>query len=383
MSAEIIETYLIKEKDRIWQSLLNAIKIDKDVKSQFISNVQELIKTKNLPLPVSTDKPFYPMPVRIVTHCFQCKILVKNKPGFRFPLEEMNFPNLLVFYLKEESKNVIMFLKDKSPSALFTRYGYITLTGGSNIEEIYECFLLYIAKIMQILTHLFPTDEFDVGTFKLSSKAATTNLLTKNICVPKLIDDLRAHGFTVKKNEKKIGFPFIKRFFPFGSNISFCIAATGGINILGFKYNYEAKIAYYLLSAFLIKHTTLQKDVLDDDNYRKKALELLEEKKLKSKRLNQNKKKRKIEKWINLDMSISSLTESLEAKASSVSLKRKKLQEEQQQQQLLQEELEEEEEEDENIVVEDPYLLDYSCFPPIIEDDEENDPYYNQSSYPL
>jgi hypothetical protein len=80
---------------------------------------------------------------------------------------------------------------------------------------------------------------------------ATTKLVFNKIYTAGFVDLLRHHRIKVRYNQDVINFSFVKQSLPFRPSITFCVSTKGGINILGFKHDYEAKYAARLMAYFL------------------------------------------------------------------------------------------------------------------------------------
>jgi hypothetical protein len=218
-------------------------------KQQFIRDFTD--HTGRLGIRLGGLENVYPLPFQIVDHLAQCQIRLQDDERFIFPLERMHCPKLHMFFIKKKAPNLVMFLPNHHPSALFTKRGFVTLAGGKNESEITECFLNCCGKLLFVLKKLYPNKKFILDGFRLCNKVATTTLVLHKIFTAGFIDLLRKHRIKVRYNQDIINFSFVKQSIPFRPSITFCVSAKGGINILGFIHDYEAQYAALLLSYFL------------------------------------------------------------------------------------------------------------------------------------
>jgi hypothetical protein len=250
------------------QKVLNEVRIGFSAQSneehEFESEMVDFIKERKL-LPIMKDLStfmrqglkFYNSPWKLSNSLFKCQIYCKNwdEDVFHFPLELMHKPDMLMYYDIRNAPNLVVFISDISSAAIFTKTGFLSLAGGKMDSEIFRSITICCCKIFYLLSHFYPDLEFGIRDFKSCNKVATTTLLLHKICIPRLIDDIRSYGFMAQQNQDEINFLYLKKFIPFRPSITFCISATGGINIIGFTHNFEVKWASLILSWFLKKHS--------------------------------------------------------------------------------------------------------------------------------
>lgn len=192
-----------------------------------------------------------PMQFRVVDHLCQCRIIPEGEgedSRFFFPLEIFDQPHMNMFFVKKKAPNAFIFLDHRSPTAIFTKRGFLTLAGGSNDREIVTSMLLCCFKILHILRCFYPTMKFFPSLFRIHNKVAVAHILMHRINLPALVDHFRSRGLmTIQYQEELINFCFIKRLLPSRPSITFCVSASGGVNILGFRYDNESRKAVQLL----------------------------------------------------------------------------------------------------------------------------------------
>jgi hypothetical protein len=265
-------------------------------KEEFLSQFQQFLEERGLRKIIpSLQTDVYNCPWKLANHLSQCQIYCHSLPSFIFPLELMNHPSLLMYYEIKNAPNLIVFIDDESPAAIFTKTGFLTLAGGTTRSTLFHAISICCFKILLLLRHLYPTLTFGVSGFEICNQVATTTILLHRICLPRLIDDLRQFGFSAQYLPDEINFVYCRQFLPFRPSITFCIPATGGINIIGFTKKFEAQYAILLLGWFLKKHCIPIGPIND------KTLSLAraekEKQNLKRSLSKKLKKQKKLEKW--------------------------------------------------------------------------------------
>jgi hypothetical protein len=255
-------------------------KVIKEVREGFFSQKNEQIEFENMMvgfikqrklIPVMTELSnfvkqglkFYNSPWKLSNSLFKCQIYCKNwdEDVFHFPLELMHKPDMLMYYDIQNAPNLVVFISDVSSAAIFTKTGFLSLAGGKMDSGIFRSLTICCCKIFYVLSHFYPDLEFGIRDFVSCNKVATTTLLLHKICIPRLIDDIRSYGFMAQQNQDDINFLYLKQFIPFRPSITFCISATGGINIIGFTHNFEVKWASLILSWFLKRHSIVTEPI--------------------------------------------------------------------------------------------------------------------------
>lgn len=269
----------------------------------FIRDFKLMLAKRGIDLSGINPLDVYHVPFCKVDHLSQFEILVDGQGDFEFPLERLNCPALDMYFYKKRAPNIVIFIPGRQPSALFTKKGFITLTGGETMEEIISCFSICFFKVLFLLKKLYPTKHITFSRFKLYNAVATTGLVKQKIKVAHLVDLARSYGFKVKYEPDVINFCYIKPLYPFRQQITFCVSPKGGINILGFSWDYEAQYAMFVLSFFLQKcvHRLGPITKRDVDT---KAIEL-QEKKIAGQVKKRRAKIKKYMKWIELTKSTS------------------------------------------------------------------------------
>lgn len=285
------------------EQILATFQNQEQERDTFIRDFNELIKERGIGLENTKPGQIYHLPFCKVDHLSQFKVLVNGQDDFEFPLEKLHCPALDMYFYKRRAPNIVIFIPGRQPSALFTKRGYITLAGGESIEEIIICFCICCFKILFLLNKMYPGKQISVSRFRLCNTVATTALVKQKIRVPALVDTARSFGFKVTYNPDVIGFCYIKPLLPFRRKITFCVSPKGGINILGFRYDYEAQYAMYILSFFLSTCVHRLGPVSKKD-IDLKAIQLLE-KKIAGQVKKRRAKIKKYTKWIELTKSTS------------------------------------------------------------------------------
>ncbi len=229
---------------------------DKYEKEQFFMSFKQHMKDHHIDIreAISRFKDVFNSPFNVVDHLTQCVVSHATDSSFLFPLQRMHCPELSMYYVKNRAPNLAIFLPGKRPSALFTKRGFLTLAGGCNKTEIVECFLICCFKLVFILGKIFPSSNFNFSEFRLFNIVASTTIVLHKIYLPGMIDDLRAHGFQAQFSQESINFCFVQELLPFETSITFCVCATGSINLLGTRYKYQAQCAAIIFAWFLKRH---------------------------------------------------------------------------------------------------------------------------------
>jgi hypothetical protein len=251
-----------------------------------------------------------PVPFRVVDHLFQCHIQPEGQSRFEYPLKIFNQPKMNVYFIKSVP-NAFIFLNNHSPTALFTKRGYLMLVGGHTTNEVISSMALCCVKIMHILKTYYPTKKFTMSNFSIKNKVAVTRFPLYLINRHLMVDSFRNNGIKKTKfSERSINFVFVHELVPFKPSITFCVSASGKINILGFHYNYEADFAMKLFIFLLNKSGALVRckeptvENLEED-------ELLQEKKTKAALTKKAKKKEATKlKWDRLSSELPSSSSS-------------------------------------------------------------------------
>jgi hypothetical protein len=295
---EQLTAYVEKE---VSNKLPECFNTDEEEKQGFIWNFSTLIRS--LQIPVSELKTVYPLPFKIVAHLVQCRIMDADDPSFKFSLAKLNSPDLYIFFNASKAPNLVMFIPNRHPSALFTKRGFLALAGGKNEKEIKECFIICCTKLLFVLSKIYPERRFQISGFRLFNKVATTKVILHKIYLPGLIDMLRKYKVKVRHEQSSINFCFIKRCIPFQKSITFCVSAQGGVNIMGFRRNYEAAYAICLLSYFLRPNIILSvpdhiSTAAQYDKYYKEASRQVDIKRKKTRVKKQKEKMKTLQEWI-------------------------------------------------------------------------------------
>jgi hypothetical protein len=175
-----------------------------------------------------------------------------------FPLERMHAPECGLHFT---SPALVVKLTSTTgggetpPNATFSKRGYITLVGaGSNVQfKEYLFQACYI--ILTTLHHLLPARRFTVGDLRISNKVVSVKTKGR-FFLARLHDDLREHHFRAHMRPG-ICFLFVKKVFPSENVVTFSICASGVINIMGFKHDYQALRALQLLSPIFKRNLVL------------------------------------------------------------------------------------------------------------------------------
>lgn len=233
--------------------------------------------------------------LQVVDHLCKCRILPVGCDTFEYNMRMLHQPDLNMFFVRSQAPNAFIFIDDESPTALFTKHGHLTLAGGHDESTIGNCMLHFCLRVIHVLRIFYPDKCFLPQAFTIHNKVATNRIRLNKICISSMIDGLRRRNFTsVQHSPEKINFTFVKELLPFRRSITFCISASGGVNILGFKYNYEARCAALLLSFILLESNSLFEylpqtpENLEKENLiytQKKQNELIKKKQKKIKRL--------------------------------------------------------------------------------------------------
>lgn len=265
---------------------------------QFIKERKILCIFKDLHRSFKQGLKFYNTPWKLSNSLSQCRIYCKNWDEdipFHFPLELMHNPDMLMYYDLTNAPNLVLFISEESPAAIFTKTGFLSLAGGLTMNMICHCMSICCCKILFVLSQFYPDLQFGIRGFSMFNTVATTTLLLHKICIPRLIDDVRSFGFMAQQNSDEINFLYLKQFVPFRPSITFCVPATGGINIIGFTNKFEVRWASLILSWFLRKHCVLTEPINMKSLKKARAEKVItDQKRATSKR---NKKIKKLVKW--------------------------------------------------------------------------------------
>lgn len=180
----------------------------------------------------------------------QCSITAKDGPtdlDLRYLCSIKNE----MFYVPEKLPSLLIHMGELAPTALFTRTGFLTMTGGASLEEIQFCMTYCCHKILFILNKVYPYKEFKLGGFSIHNKVCKTRLEGYKINLQVFVDEARRKGYVVKYDADQINMVYITPGPPFSLSISASIAAKGGVLIMGFTKTYEARAVANLLSSIL------------------------------------------------------------------------------------------------------------------------------------
>jgi hypothetical protein len=246
--------------------------IDELERQTFIRQFSNHVKN-TLKIDLTTAPSVFNIPFITANHLTKCQLVEKrggvgynnnnNNDGgenrIQFPLHRMHCPELHMFYKKERAPNLAVFLPGKRPSALFTKHGYLTLAGGRTEQEIAECVLLCIIRLIIVLYKIYPQKRFTVDSFRLCNLVASTTIVHHKIYLAGFIDYIRSYKIGASFNQESINFCFVKYLLPFRPSITFCVSATGAVNLMGCKNKYEAKYVIALFSYFIKGFLVLDK----------------------------------------------------------------------------------------------------------------------------
>jgi hypothetical protein len=234
--------------DKSYETLANA-RLRPELKSVPLSDFVDLKTSKvvNFHLdcrvfPVSTDT--------IIADGGEGEIL--------FPLARMHAPERGLHY---ESPSLLVKLANTTggsetpPNAKFSKRGYITLVGRGSSVQFKEYLFQACYIVLTALHHLLPARRFNVGDFRISNKVVSMKAIGR-FFLARLHDDLREHHFRAHMSPG-ICFLFVKKIFPSENVVTFSICASGVINIMGFKHNYQALKALQLLSPILKRNLVI------------------------------------------------------------------------------------------------------------------------------
>lgn len=168
-------------------------------------------------------------------------------PRMIFPLEAMQSELAGLLYVAPSLK---IQLGKGAPNATFSKRGYVTLVGGGCSDSFREHLVQACYMVLSALRCICPSQEFTVDEFRINHKVASVKAKGR-FFLARLHDELRAHNFQTKIG-KGIGFLYVKKVFGEADNrVTFCICASGKMNIVSFRYDYQAIGALRLISPFL------------------------------------------------------------------------------------------------------------------------------------
>lgn len=204
---------------------------------------------KEVPLrEILTDSPTI---VNFHFHCRILRVLSQQEPqgiGVTYPLESMQSEQSGLIF-DAPALRVRLQGTGKVPSARFSKRGYLTLVGGGTSTEFKAYVLQACCIIINTLKSHYPDVGFTVGEFRINNKVASARA-KGFFFLARLHDDLRAHNFRAHM-PRGIGFLYVKKVFPREGIVTFSICASGKINIVGFRYDYQVIKALRLLAPFL------------------------------------------------------------------------------------------------------------------------------------
>lgn len=188
--------------------------------------------------------------LRTVNIMSQCRIITLNGNN------EYRLPSLCskeneIYYTPEKLPSVLVYLGFYTPTALFTKNGIITMTGGSSLEEIQVCMTYCCQKLLFILQHVYPKRKFALVGFRICNKVCKARLMGYKINIPHFVDRARDAGYVVSYNPDQIHMAYMWLGEEFPRSLLVSVAAKGGIVILGFTHTSHARTVAKILSRIL------------------------------------------------------------------------------------------------------------------------------------
>ncbi len=279
---------------------------------EFREEVRQFVKNLGFDPNDNTAPEVLTQDLVICNHMSGCRIVNVNDPDYLFPLQCFHFPENGWFYINHSTPSLtILTISKQNPTALFSKRGYITLSGGSSYEQVEKSLMLCCYIILDAMKILAPKEVFTIKEFKLSNKVAATTLVLQKISLLRFLDSLRHYPSIIKFetvaktstslhfdssfDEESINMAYIKPLPTLKPRLNVNIAPTGGLVFSGFVYDYELEGAAFVM-AYLLKRFRVHPDSLSPEL----IVEFMQQKreaKQKNKEIKKRERQTKMNRW--------------------------------------------------------------------------------------
>lgn len=193
---------------------------------------------------------FSDSPFSLINIMSQCAIVSVDGPT-DYDLQYLCSVENEMFYVPELLPSLLIHMGDLAPTALFTRNGFLTMTGGASLQEIQCCMTYCCHKILFILNKVYPYRTFKIDCFGIFNKVCTARLIGYKINLQMFVDKARELGYILQYDPDQINMVYLIPGPPFTKSTKASVAAKGGVVIMGFTKSYEARAFASLISDLL------------------------------------------------------------------------------------------------------------------------------------
>lgn len=229
---------------------------------------------------------FNESPFKLVNVMSQCRIYRADGKQINTDLSSMHNPSSFMFYKQPcLMPSLQMCIPSLSPTVLFSRKGFVTMTGGSSLAEIQYCMSLYCYRILHFLFYLYPGIIFLIDNYKVYNKVYASRIQYK-IDMISFVDFAIKHNIRVQYVVDSINIAYVYPVYP---NVCVSIGSMGGITIImGSHCPLEVQHVIKILS-YLLKDCTRPISATEIESIRTHQIN--------TSRTKMNRKARKLSKW--------------------------------------------------------------------------------------
>ena len=241
---------------------------------QFANDVNErVLRVRPMLIDPMACKRVFVEPYTLRNRMTRCAFRIRGLETF--PLAFIRSTHPLIF--SERIPSLTMFRESSACTAIFTRSGEMTITGGKSLLDTRNSILVFAWRIYSALNRF----EAGLGETLTIERIRIMNLcgmnrVGGNIRIYEFIDHMRSLGFMIKYEDEVINIPKLYPLYEINPSIIVTLTVSGGVNILGCKKANELQWAAVIVANGLLRFIDRpQRTERDWILYRRKRLEEL------------------------------------------------------------------------------------------------------------